>query len=89
MIKAPISRVETPHEVVQQNSSAPETLANLMFWAFAKFWPRKCDVPAWRALPSCIIASIESVSTAPGNRSPAGFGPLITGMARSRSAKVA
>ena len=46
MMTAPISRVETPHEVVQQNSSAPLALANLMFWALAKFWPRKCEVPA-------------------------------------------
>ena len=59
MITAPISRVETPHEVVQQYSSVPDGLANLISWAWAKFCPRKCDVPAWSALPSCIIASIE------------------------------
>ena len=30
-----------------------------MFRAWAKFWPRKCEVPACSALPSCIIASMR------------------------------
>ena len=34
--------------------------------AFAKFCPRKCDVPLCSAFPSCISASIVSVSSAPG-----------------------
>ena len=42
---------------------------NSMLRAFEKFCPRKCDVPAWSALRSCIIASMQSVSTAPGKRS--------------------
>jgi len=49
--------------------------------AFAKFWPRLCDVPACSALRSCIIASTENVCTAPGNRSAAVFSPWITGTA--------
>ena len=32
---------------------------NLISWALAKFWPRKCDVPACSALRSCIIASMR------------------------------
>ena len=37
MITAPINRVETPHEVVQQYSSVPDGPANLISWARAKF----------------------------------------------------
>src|SRR6185503_1704319 len=47
--------------------------------ARAKFWPRKCDVPAWIALRSCTIASIDSVCTAPGKRSLSDFVPVFTG----------
>ena len=59
MITPPIRRVETPQLVVLQKSSAPASSWNLMFWASAKWVPRKCEVPACSALPSCIIASME------------------------------
>ena len=59
----------------------PASFWNLMFCASAKCVPRKCEVPACSALPSCIIASMECVATAPGKRSFAGFSPEITGTA--------
>ena len=43
-------------------------------------------MPDWSALPSCIIASIERVISAPGKRSDSGFSPAITGMASTDSA---
>ena len=41
MIKAPIKRVDTPHEVAQTNSCLPSRVANFTSNARAKFWPRK------------------------------------------------
>ena len=89
MTRAPTSRVETPQEVVQAKTSCPFWSWNLISWAREKFCPRKCDVPACRALRSCIMASMLNVDTAPGNRSPAVFSPLITGIAIQFSAKSA
>ena len=43
-------------------------------------------MPAWRARPSRISASIESVSTAPAKRSDALLRPTTTGSISSRSA---
>ena len=59
-----------------------------MFCALAKLVPRKWLVPAWSALPSCIIASIDQVPTAPGKRSFSGFSPATTGKAMHSSAKL-
>ena len=89
MISAPIRRVLTPHEVPHTYSSLPSLLANLTSNALAKFCPRKCDVPACNALPSCIRASMQYVSSAPANRSLAVFTPRTTGKAIHCSAKVA
>ena len=59
MIRPPTSRVETPHDVVQANSSLAVLRSwNLISWAWEKFCPRKCDVPACSALRSCIMASM-------------------------------
>ena len=81
MIRPPISRVDTPQVVVQAYSSLPSRDWNLMPEALAKFWPRKWVVPACSALRSCIMASMQYVSTAPGKRSPAVFSPVMTGIA--------
>ena len=88
MMSVPISRVLTPQLVVQANSFLPSRERYLMPDALAKFWPRKCDVPACTALRSCTIASMQSVSTAPGKRSLALLRPVMTGMARWSRAKV-
>ena len=87
MMTPPIRRVETPQLVVLQSVSVPASSWNLIFCASAKCVPRKCDVPACSALPSCIIASMDQVATAPGKRSFSGFSPAITGMANMSSAK--
>ena len=52
-------RVDMPQLVVWASSSWPSEFWNLMSCALEKVVPRKCEVPAWSALPSCIIASIE------------------------------
>ena len=59
---------------------------NVTSKAFAKFCPRKWEVPDCRALPSCIIASMAYVSTAPANFSAAVFTPASTGNAIHSSA---
>ena len=64
MIIPPISRVETPQEVVHPNSSLPCSLWNLIPQALEKFCPRKWEVPACRALRSCIMASMQRVHSA-------------------------
>ena len=61
MISPPISRVLTPQLVAQAYSSLFCSLVNFTSNALAKFCPRKCDVPACSALPSCIIASMHRV----------------------------
>ena len=81
-------RVLTPQLVVQANSSLPSRDWNLMPLAFAKFCPRKCEVPAWMALRSCTMASMHSVCTRPGKRSLSLFSPVMTGSARYSRAKV-
>ncbi len=48
-----------PHDVPQTCWSDLSRAWNLMSKALAKFWPRLCEVPACRALPSCISASME------------------------------
>ena len=58
MMTPPIIRVLTPQLVVFASSSSPAAFWNRMFCAEAKLVPRKCEVPAWSALPSCIIASM-------------------------------
>lgn len=55
----PISLVETPQLVVHAYSCEPLSERNFMPLAFAKFCPRKCDVPACKAFLSCIIASMQ------------------------------
>ena len=89
MISAPIRRVDTPHDVAHTYSSSLFLLMNFTSNAFAKFCPRKCDVPDCNALPSCIIASMVKVSSAPAKRSLADFTPFITGTAIYFSAKSA
>ena len=69
MITVPMSRVLTPQLVVQASSSLPWRERNWIPLALAKFCPRKWEVPAWMALRSCTIASMQNVFTAPGNRS--------------------
>jgi hypothetical protein len=59
MIIEPTRRVDTPHDVVHACCSTPLSSRNWMPEAFAKFWPRKCEVPACSALRSCIIASMQ------------------------------
>ena len=75
MIRPPISRVDTPQLVAQAYSSLPSWFWNFTSNALAKFWPRKWLVPACSALRSCIIASMHSVYTAPGNFWPVALGP--------------
>ena len=81
MISAPIRRVETPQEVAHTYSSLFSLFTNWTSNAFAKFCPKKCEVPLCNALPSCIIASMVYVSSAPAKRSLADFTPLTTGTA--------
>jgi len=54
MIRAPIKRVETPHEVAHTYSSWFSLLRNFTSNALAKFCPRKWEVPVCNAFPSCI-----------------------------------
>ena len=89
MIRAPIRRVDTPHEVAHTYSGLLSLLRNVTSNALAKFWPRKCDVPLWRAFPSCIIASMVYVFKAPAKRSVSLFTPCTTGTAIHFSAKSA
>ncbi len=89
MISAPIRRVDTPHEVAHTYSCFPSLLVNITSNAFAKFCPRKCDVPACKAFPSCIRASIVIVSRAPANLSLGLLCPTTTGSAIQLRAKSA
>ena len=50
-----------------------------MPWALAKFWPKKCEVPACKAFLSCIMASMLWVSRAPGESLVGGFGAFDDG----------
>src|SRR3990172_11275561 len=63
----PISRVDTPHDVLHTYSQSPVVVWYRTSNAFAKFFPRLCDVPAWSARVSCIRASMAYVRTAPAN----------------------
>src|SRR5258708_34697530 len=45
MMMAPMMRVESPHDVVQQCCNWPFWSRYLTSKAWAKFCPRKCDVP--------------------------------------------
>jgi len=58
MMRPPIRRVETPQLVAHTYSSLLFSFWNFTSKALAKFWPRLWLVPAWRALPSCIRASM-------------------------------
>lgn len=51
-----------------------------------KFCPRWWEVPDWSAQPSLIIASMESVYSAPANFSELVLRPGITGIASHSSA---
>src|SRR5260370_37711047 len=64
MIIAPMTRVERPQDVVQQCCNCPFWSRYLTSKAWAKFCPRKWDVPDCNALPSPIIASIEKFAGA-------------------------
>jgi hypothetical protein len=77
----PIMRVDTPQLVFHAKSSPPSAVWNFSSKARAKFCPRLCDVPAWSARLSCIMASHEYVRSAPANFSAALLRPVITGMA--------
>ncbi len=81
MMSAPIRRVDTPQEVAHTCSNLPSLLVNCTSNALAKFCPRKCDVPACNALPSCINASMVKVSSAPAKRSLSLLLPITTGTA--------
>ena len=59
MMTPPTSRVDTPHDVVQAYCSVLSRPWNWISKALAKFWPRLCEVPACRARPSPISASME------------------------------
>ncbi len=87
MMTPPMSRVDTPHDVVQACWSVLSRAWNVMSNAFAKFCPRWCDVPACSARPSPISASIEYVRSAPANFSLSLFNPSSTGIASSVSAR--
>ena len=86
MITPPMSRVDTPHDVVQACCTVLSRPWNWISNAFAKFCPRLCDVPACSARPSPISASIEYVRDAPANFSLSLFCPSTTGIASSVSA---
>src|SRR5258708_1061865 len=75
MMMAPITRVDRPHDVVQQCCNWPFWSRYLTSKACAKFCPRKCEVPDCSAFPSPIMASIEYVTSAPANFSASDFFP--------------
>ena len=81
MITPPIIRLLMPHDVVWQSVTSSFWAVYWMSKARAKLVPMKCEVPAWSARPSRIIASIVNVRSAPANRSPGVFSPAITGIA--------
>ena len=81
MIRAPTMRVERPQEVCHTYSRSPASFWNVTSKALPKFCPRSWLVPDWRALPSCIIASMVRVSRAPAKRSWALLIPRTTGIA--------
>ena len=87
MTSPPIIRVETPQLVLHTYSDEPLSDWNLTSKALAKFCPRLCDVPAWSALLSCIIASSPYVRSAPANFSDSVLRPVTTGMAIQASWK--
>ena len=84
---------------IEPRRDAPRRLPNVLdaavlFWnltsnALPKFCPRSWLVPAWSALPSCIIASMQKLETAPANFSLSVFLPRMTGIAMTSSAKSA
>ena len=88
MINVPIRRVLTPQLVVHACWTDPSRPWNWIPAAFEKFCPRKCDVPAWIALRSWTMASMQYVRRAPGKRSPSLFSPVSTGIARKSRANV-
>mmetsp|Transcript_103338 Transcript_103338/g.316260 ORF Transcript_103338/g.316260 Transcript_103338/m.316260 type:complete len:302 (-) Transcript_103338:643-1548(-) len=76
MIVAPISRVDTPQDVAHTYLKSPvSSVWYCTSKALAKFCPRKCEVPAWMAMPFCASASIVYVSSAPAKRSRSDFRP--------------
>src|SRR2546426_6005448 len=77
----PIMRVDTPHDVFHTCSRPPAAVWYCTLKAFAKLWPRLCDVPAWSALLSCISASRAYVRRAPANFSLSVLRTVITGIA--------
>ena len=89
IMRAPIRRVLTPHDVAQTYSGLLSLFRKVTSNDLAKFCPRKCDVPLCSAFPSCIIASMVYVSNAPANLSVALFTPCTTGTASQCSAKSA
>ena len=58
MMRAPIKRVETPHEVAHTYSGLFSLFRKVTSKLLAKFCPRKWEVPLCSALPSCIMASM-------------------------------
>ena len=72
-----------PHDVCHTKSRLPSWSWKVTSKALPKFWPRSWLVAAWIALPSCIIASMQYVSSAPAKRSLAVLTPRMTGIATS------
>mmetsp|Transcript_461 Transcript_461/g.1718 ORF Transcript_461/g.1718 Transcript_461/m.1718 type:complete len:246 (-) Transcript_461:715-1452(-) len=81
MMAAPSRRVDTPHDVAHTGRDSPSASLYLTPKASEKAVPRKCDVPDCRAHPSCIMASMVSVASAPAKRSEGVFSPMRTGTA--------
>src|SRR5713101_6812627 len=81
MISAPISRVDTPHDVCQTCSCSPDSEEYRVPKTLAKFWPSSWLVPICSALPSPIIPSQVHDVMAPANRSLAVLRPVSTGTA--------
>ena len=77
-----------PQDVAHTWSSVLSFVWKVTSNAFAKFWPRKWDVPACSDFLSCIMASMQYVRTAPANFSESVFTPCRTGTAMYSSANV-
>ena len=59
MMIAPMRRVEEPQDVAHTWSRVLSFVWKVTSNAFAKFWPRKWDVPACSDFLSCIMASMQ------------------------------
>ena len=81
MIKAPISRLDAPHDVCHTYSNTPEGPENWVPKTLEKFCPSSWLVPICSALPSPIIPSQVQVRIAPAKRSRTVFSPVSTGIA--------